>query len=134
MPSAFVDTNVLLYAVDDRDPRKQQTAVSLLVAISDDMAVSTQVLQEFYWNATKKLRKSPAAALEVVEHFSRRHVIVVTPNLIVASVDTSERYKISFWDAMIVEAAATAQCRTLYTEDLHPGQRIRGVRIQNPFK
>jgi len=133
MQNEFVDTNVLLYRVDNRDPRKRDIAKLLISELGDGIITSTQVLQEFYWNATNKLRLPPSSARQLVEYLCRRKVIQVTPSIVLASMDTSERYRISFWDSLIVEAAAAAQCSVLYSEDLQHGQKIRGVRVHNPF-
>ncbi len=133
MPSAFVDTNVLIYSIDDREAKRRKTAITLLAEIGENLTTSTQVLQEFYWNATRKVHASPATALGLVQHLTSGRVVQITPRLIVEAIDTSESYRISFWDALIVEAAAVGGCAVLYTEDLNHGQRIRGVRIHNPF-
>jgi predicted nucleic acid-binding protein len=61
-------------------------------------------------------------------------VVHATPSLVVSAVDTSERYRIGFWDALIVEAAALAKCEVLLSEDLSHGEKIRGVVVQNPFR
>jgi len=133
MPNVFVDTNVFLYRVDDRDLKKRDRAISLLSEIGENITTSTQVLQEFYFNATIKLRVTPAYSLQIVEQLCRQRVVQITPTLILSSIDTSERYRISLWDSLIVEAAAAGGCLTLYTEDLNHGQKIRGVLVQNPF-
>jgi len=133
MLNAFVDTNVFLYCFDTRDHRKHQAATKLVSGLGDKLFLSTQVLQEFYWNATRRLDLTPAQGLEVVEQLCTRSIVQVTPTLIVTAVETSERYRISFWDSLIVEAAKMGHCRVVYSEDLNHGQSIRGVRIENPF-
>jgi predicted nucleic acid-binding protein len=90
-------------------------------------------LQEFYVNATAKLRVSPAFGLQIVEQLCQKRVVQISPSIIVKAIDTSERYLISFWDALIVEAAVAGGCQLLYTEDLNHGQKIRGVLVHNPF-
>jgi predicted nucleic acid-binding protein len=134
MQSAFVDTNVYLYHVDLDEPKKREIAKQLISELGDNAVSSTQVLQEFYWNATKKHGIPPSNALRFLEVICKRKVIQVTPALITSAIDTSERYRISFWDALIVEAAAAAHCQVLYTENLNDGQKIRGVLVQNPFR
>ena len=133
MPSAFVDTNILLYRLDERDKAKLNTARELISKVGDDLVTSTQVLQEFYVNATLKLRLPPPDAVRTIEMLSRKKVVQVNPAMVLAAAETSERYRISFWDSLIVEAAAAGGCRVLYTEDLNHGQSIRGVKVQNPF-
>jgi predicted nucleic acid-binding protein len=133
MPNAFVDTNILLYTVEAADQRKTYQARQLILKVGNDLVTSTQVLQEFYTNATRKLRIPPPSAVRAMESICRRKVIQVSPTLIFAAIDTSERYRLSFWDCLIVEAAVAGSCEILYTEDLNHGQKIRGVLVQNPF-
>ena len=133
MDNAFIDTNVLLYSFDQRDSSKRQAATELISSLGRTLFTSTQVLQEFYWNATNKLKLTPSNATRVIEHLSFGHIVQVTPSLILASIDTGERYRISFWDALIIEAAVAGRCTVLYSEDLSHGQKLRGLRFQNPF-
>jgi predicted nucleic acid-binding protein len=134
MPSVFVDTNVFLYCFDLAALEKRETARNLLATLDDSLVTSTQVLQEFYWNATKKLRMTPVEAKRAVEHICKRRVVQVAPTIVLHSVDTSERYRISLWDALILEAAATAKCSKLLSEDLSHGQVLRGITVENPFR
>ncbi len=133
MLNAFIDTNVLLYRVDLTDQIKCVKAGTLISEIGDGFVTSTQVLQEFYANATRKLNLPPPNAVRALDSFCQRKVIQVTPSLIFAAIETSERNRISFWDGLIVEAAVAGRCKVIYTEDLNHGQRIRGVLVQNPF-
>jgi len=133
MKSVFADTNVLLYSVDPRDPVKQRIAIELIAEKAVNLAVSVQVLQEFYWNATRKLSLAPSKARAVVEEWSTRRVFQPDCETILRAIDTSERYRVTFWDSLIIESAASAQCDVLYTEDLNTGQVIRGIRVLNPF-
>jgi len=133
MKSAFVDSNILVYRVEFNAGAKRDRAIELIDQLGEGLVISTQVLQEFYVVATSKAKVAPSLARLVVETLSQRRVVTVSPAIITSAIDTSERYRISFWDALIVEAANFANCSVLYTEDLNHGQRVRGVLIQNPF-
>ncbi len=135
--TSFIDTNVLVYAHDRSETRKQPLAQALL----DDLwrqrtgTLSTQVLQEFYVVATRKfdppLRR--AAAREIVALYSQWPTVQVDVALILAASKLEERHTLSFWDALIVEAARRAGATRLLTEDLQAGRRIGDVKINNPF-
>jgi predicted nucleic acid-binding protein len=135
--TSFIDTNVLVYAHDRSETRKQPLAQALL----DDLwrqrtgALSTQVLQEFYVVATRKfdppLRR--AAAREIVALYSQWPTVQVDVALILAASKLEERHTLSFWDALIVEAARRAGATRLLTEDLQTGRQIGDVKINNPF-
>ncbi len=133
MPTVFVDTNIFLYCFDLSAPAKRDIALARISALEESLVTSTQVLQEFYWNATKKLGMTPAEARRAVEHLSKRKIVQVGAPLVLSAIDTSERYRITFWDALIVEAAALAKADVLLSEDLNPGQVIRGMKVDNPF-
>jgi predicted nucleic acid-binding protein len=132
---SFIDTDILVYTDDQDSPEKQQIALDLLArAIADGTGVvSTQVLQEYYAAATRKLGVDPALARRKVELFSRLDTVQVATSLILAAIDLHRLHKLSFWDALIVRAALDAGCTVLHTEDLGSDQRIEGLRIVNPF-
>ena len=131
----FFDTNVLVYAADKANPKKQERARAVLRdAVDAGIGVlSTQVLQEFYVVATKKLAMDPIVAKELILGFENMEIVQVTPSLIRNAVDTSVVNRLSFWDSLIVVSAEAGACDTLLTEDLNQGQTIRGVRVQSPF-
>ena len=133
--SAFFDTNILLYADDADAGDKTGIARQLLRrSVSDRTGVvSTQVLQEFYVNARKKLKLDGAAARARIEVYLGFDVVTVTPARLLAAVDLNRLDSISFWDALIIRAAEHAGCDTLYSEDLQEGRRYGPVRIVNPF-
>lgn len=134
---SFVDTNVLAYAYDGTDRRKQAVSRSLLEELweSRSGAISTQVLQEFYAVATRKFSPpmSRRQAREVVAAFGQWHLITVDVPLIDAASRLEERHRLSFWDALIVEAAKLSGAGVLLTEDLQSGRRFADVQIQDPF-
>jgi predicted nucleic acid-binding protein len=133
----FVDTNVLLYAVSTApaEAPKAQAARRLLEA--HDLALSVQVLQEFYVQATRGGRKNrlthEQAAL-LVEAWLRFPVQETTVPLMQAALETKRRHRISYWDAAVVEAARLLECAVLLSEDLAHGQNYDGVRVVNPFR
>lgn len=133
----FVDTNILLYAHDATEAEKQPTARSRLdeLWLNGRGVISTQVLQEFYQVATRKLHPpiDRSEAREIIDLYSTWPVVVLDPTLILAATRLEEDRQMSFWDALILEAARVAGADRLLTEDLQDGQVIEGVRIENPF-
>jgi predicted nucleic acid-binding protein len=136
MIKRFLDSNVLVYAFDAKDPDKQRVAQDILqsAALQQSAVVSTQVLAETYNVLTIKLRVDPLTAREAIRAAARLEVVDMTPDLVLQAIDCSITDRISIWDAGIVVAAQAAACRELVTEDLNPGQVIRGVRVVNPFR
>ncbi len=132
----FVDTNVLLYAIDE-DPAsaaKRQRAQQLLV--SERWGWSVQVAAEFFVNATsvkRPFRLSPADAAALVETWFVFPTMELTPSLFRAAVGVQQRFQLSYWDAAIITAAKQMGCQTVYSEDLNDGQVYDGVRVINPF-
>ena len=104
--------------------------------IEGNGVLSTQVLQEFYVNATAKITNpiSLPEARAVVSRYLVWHVEANTPESILRASEIQERYLLSFWDALIVAAAAQTGSAILYTEDLNHGQSIEGVKVINPFR
>ncbi len=134
---SFVDTNVLVYAHDRTAAHKQPVAQALLDGLWRQRtgALSTQVLQEFYVVATRKFDPplQRAAAREIVALYSTWPTVQVDVALIMAASKLEERHSVSFWDALIVEAARRAGATRLLTEDLQAGHQLGGIRIDNPF-
>lgn len=133
----FVDANVLLYAVsNDPDEReKAQRASELLTA--KDLTLSVQVLQEFYVKATRDTRAdrlTHAQAAKLVESFMRFPVVEITAAVLLAAMATRERFRISYWDAAVLEAARSAGCEVVLSEDLADGEDYGGVRVEDPFR
>ncbi len=137
MPS-FVDTNVLLYAEDADAGAKRERARALVTELWNNRqgVLSVQVLQEFYVAATRKLRKplAPAKAREIVREYLAWTVVPGTTPLLEAALDLHQRSALSFWDAMIVQAAIESGCDRLYSEDMNDGQRHGSVTVTNPFR
>lgn len=133
--SAFFDSDILLYADDADAGAKTVIARDLLRRgmVERTGVVSTQVLQEFYVNARKKLKLDGAAARARIEVYLAFDVVTVTPSLVLAAVDLHRLDSVSFWDALVIRAAEHAACDTLYSEDLQAGRRFGPVRVVNPF-
>ncbi|MEZ0327833.1 MAG: PIN domain-containing protein [Fimbriimonas sp.] len=135
MAKAFVDTNVLFYAVDGREGAKQEIAIRLIGDLlqSSQPIISAQVVHEFLINIIRKLGLSPEQALT---HCAGLREFALAPT----TLDTARESllimgsaSLSFRDACIVSAAAQSGCKVLYSEDLNSGQTIAGVKIVNPF-
>lgn len=132
----FVDTNVLIYAVDEANLKKHEAAKLWRSELwrSRRGRISFQVLQEFYANVSKRW---PAAREQTVDEI--RNLLAWRPVSIDAAVlenawKIEERYLLSFWDSLIVSAAKAASCRYLLTEDLQADQELDGVVVVNPFR
>ena len=132
----FADTNVLLYAIS-REPAEGAKAARANELLGErDLAISAQVLQEFYVQATRATRPDAIAhddAVELVESFQRFPVAPITAALMHAAMRTRNRFRISYWDAAILEAARTLGCEVVLSEDLSDAVDYDGVRVQNPF-
>lgn len=135
--ASFVDTNVLVYAEDKDDERRHPIARDLVVDLwrSREGVISVQVLQEFFVTVTRKIARplSLAKADEIVEEYLRWRVVENTGALLTAAIGLAQRSSVSFWDAMIIQAAIDAGCDRLYSEDLNDGQRFGSVTVHNPF-
>jgi len=135
----FIDTNILLYAIskDPAERRKTEIAIELLDSPVGELALSVQVLQEFYVQATRVTRGgalSHRLAEEYVEHWQAFEVQDNTLDLFRAAIALSRRFKLSYWDAAIIEAARMMGCDTVFSEDLSDGQSYGGLRVRNPFR
>jgi predicted nucleic acid-binding protein len=132
----FVDTNVLIYAHDVDAKSKHEAAKSVLRELWDERrgVLSTQVLQEFYVNVTRKIQRP----------ISKESARLVVSSYVIWCVDTThaevstafrieDEYRIGFWDALIVASALKSRANRILSEDLNAGQTIAGIRIENPF-
>lgn len=133
----FVDTNVLLYSVSTRPEEDRKSLKSVALLATGNWAVSVQVLQEFYANATRRslqgaLSQQEAAAF--IEKCCEYPVQEMTVPIMLAALATKQRFQISYWDAAIIEAARALGCTTVLSEDLNHGQDYDGVRVVNPFR
>lgn len=133
----FLDTNILIYAIS-RDPTeadKRDRAIALLD--QDDGALSVQVLQEFYTQATRPTRTEPLPhqlAVGLIATWTRFPVQDITLAILNAALEIKARHQFSYWDSAIIAAARALGCRRLYSEDMMHGRDIEGVTIINPFR
>lgn len=135
---SFVDTNVLFYVHTPSEGRKHERAKHIVRELWDSRSgvISTQVLQELCINARRKMQP-PVSAEQlkaVVASYLRWEVVVNTGQSVLQALDIGTRYKINFWDALIVNAAEEAGCEVLYSEDLSAGQHYGSVLVVNPFR
>lgn len=137
MPT-FVDTNVLVYARDGSEPDRQPVARAWLEHLwrRGTGRLSVQVLQEYYVTVTRKLHPGlPAAEARAdVEDLMAWRPIAVDADLVRSAWTLEERFRLSFWDALIVAGARAAGCRFLLSEDLAPGASYDGVEVVDPFR
>lgn len=135
---AFVDSNILIYAHDEQAGMKYVRAQEILERLWREKrgVLSTQVLQEFCVNARRKALKpiSRYELREAVRDFLRWETVVNSPESVLRAMEIEDSYKLSFWDAMIVQAAESANCEILYSEDFSHGQEYEGLLVINPFE
>ena len=134
----FLDTNLLLYAYDVGSPAKHAVAVRILEDLwkSGNGILSTQILQEFFVNVTKKI---PQAVICRGRQGDRRGFPEVEGSspwegrTILRAIDLHEKHKYAFWDSLVIQSAIEGGARWLLSEDLRDGQRIGDLAIRNPF-
>lgn len=133
----FVDTNILIYAHDRTAGHKHQLAKRLVEQLwtTHQGVLSTQILQEFCINLRRKVTPAlkPERVRELLQDYLSWEIVVNTPESVLQALETELRYKISFWDALVVQAAESCGASILYSEDLARGQRIGTIRIINPL-
>jgi len=133
----FVDTNVLVYAYDRGAGSKHERALSVVekLWIDGSGVLSTQVLQEFYVNVRRKAHKpiSHKQARALIADYLSWDPIVNDGATLLEAIDLEQRYKLSFWDSLIVVAAQKSGATVLLTEDLNDGQKFGSIQVQNPF-
>ena len=134
----FVDTNILVYAHDFKQGAKHERARALIAKLWDsgDGVLSTQVLQELCISLRRKVSRplSTEATRQLIEDYSSWEIVVNTAESVLQALDLETRYKISFWDALIVQAAMRSGAGLLYSEDLADRQSYGAVRVVNPLK
>lgn len=133
----FVDTNVLLYAVSRVPEERDKAVVARRLLRRRDLALSVQVLQEFYVQATRASRADRLRhdqAVRLVESFCRYPVQELTLAIVRAAFVTRARWGLSYWDAAILEAARSSGCEVVLSEDLSDQHDYGGVRVENPFR
>ena len=132
----FVDTNVHFYAFDDRDVAKRDAARAWRASLweSGRGRTSFQVLQEFYAQASSKFPSAKEAVRTEIRNLLAWQPVRIDAGVLQSSWPLQDRYRLSFWDALIVAAAKTSSCRYLLTEDFQPDQDLDGLTVVNPFR
>jgi len=134
----FLDTNILVYAFDNSAGTKHSKALSIMQHLWDSNlgVISTQVLQEFFVSVTMKF--SPPLDIVIAENTVKDLLtwkpVVINGALILKAIALHSRHKYSFWDSLIITAAAAGGAKTILSEDLADGQTIQGITIKNPFQ
>ena len=132
----FFDTNVLIYAIDEGQEAKYEVADELVqrYLVDGGGIISVQVLREFY-SVSRRLANplSEEQAQKMVEYFSTFNTLSEDASMVLGAVRRTRAFSLSFWDALIVEAAIKGGADRLFTDDLQHGQVIEGLRIENPF-
>jgi predicted nucleic acid-binding protein len=133
----FVDTNILVYALDEDQGERHHTARALVEELwnTERGVLSTQVLQELYVTLTRKLRRpmTRPRARAVIERYTAWPTHQVTPDDIVAASELEQRHTLAFWDALIVVSAQQIGANRILTEDMQHGRALGGVRVEKPF-
>jgi predicted nucleic acid-binding protein len=133
----FVDTNILIYAHDLDAGQRNTLSADIMRDLWENRTgiISTQVLQEFYVNVTRKIENPlpKSKARGIIENYLAWPVELNDAKTVLAASEIEERHMLSFWDALIVASARNAEAEKILTEDLNHGQRIEGILIENPF-
>lgn len=135
MAGVFVDTNILLYAAGNAPSERDKAEMARRILKHEQVVLSAQVLQEFYWVAThpNKLALTHEEALTFIDVWKMFPVQAITLGVVEDALFICQQFRISYWDAAIVAAARHRDCRVLYTEDLTHGEDYEGVTAVNPF-
>ncbi|MCL2493696.1 MAG: PIN domain-containing protein [Clostridiales bacterium] len=135
MRKVFLDTNILVYALDSTESGKQARARQIIFETANSVAlvVSTQVVQEFYNVVTRKFGVEKLKAKRIIRAFTGIEIITIDMQMIESAIDISILSDLSFWDSLIIAAAETSGCHELLSEDLNTGQSVNRVKIINPF-
>jgi predicted nucleic acid-binding protein len=136
-PEAFLDTNILVYALASDDAAKHAVAADLVARgfATGSFAVSTQVMLELFVTVTRKLATplSHADASAFLDALAAWPVASMTPGIVQAAIALASRHRVSVWDAAILEAARSLGCSVVYSEDLGDGVSYDGIIVRNPF-
>jgi len=132
----FIDTNILVYTLDNKDKEKKKKAREVLKKIIDSYqaVISTQVIKEFYVVATKKLNIDPIIVKNIIHNFHNIEIVNNDLEVIEQAIDISVISQLPFWDSLIIAAAERANCEYIISEDINAGQIYRGVELINPFE
>ena len=131
---AFLDSNVLIYAISKHQADGEKYAAANRILQEAEVAISAQVMQEFFVNATVKGGMAVSEAREWLDALQDFPCVPTSRDLVFAAIDHSTRYKINYWDAAIIAAAEQSGAAVVYSEDLNHGQHYGRVQVLNPFR
>jgi predicted nucleic acid-binding protein len=133
----FIDTNILLYSISTNPGERRKREIAITLLDDDQLALSVQVLQEFYVQATRPTRTDAIEhelAVSLIRTWLRFKVQNTTPQLMERALEVKATHRLSYWDAAIVAAAQALGCQVLLSEDMVHGRELDGVRILDPFR
>ena len=134
----FVDTNILIYAHDTAAGLKHARARQLIEELWDtgEGVLSTQVLQELCVNLRRKVARPPSVEdlRQLIQDYLSWEIVVNSPQSVIQALEIEVRYQVSYWDALVIQAAETSGAAILYSEDLSDGQRYGPVQVVNPLR
>jgi predicted nucleic acid-binding protein len=132
----FIDTNILVYSLDTNDKVKHERDRQVLQKIIEkhQPVISTQVINEFFVVATKKLKADPIVVKNIIHNFRNMEIVNPDLQLIEEAIDISVISQLSFWDSLVIAAAEKSNCELVFSEDLNAGQNYRGVLLFNPLE
>lgn len=137
MNGEFIDTNILVYAHDSSAGRKREVASELILRLAGKMTgrLSVQVLMEFFVTVTRKIPKPLTVdeAEEIIEDFGSWKIFTPETADILRAIQIVKIYPVSFWDALIIQAATAMSASVIWSEDLKDGETYEGVVVRNPF-
>ena len=132
----FLDSNILIYAFDTREPVKRARSRTLIESLpAEHIVLSAQVINEFYFTVTRKLRRPLTAteAEEAVRGLSGFRILPLDYRLTLAAMEIVRKGRLSIWDALIVQSAILGGCHTLFSEDFQNGRKYGALKVSNPF-
>jgi predicted nucleic acid-binding protein len=132
---AFFDTNILLYMYDRRDAEKRRLALDVFREHfeAETLVISTQVVQEFYVTVTRKFSLPPGQAKELIAGLCDLRLIAIESPQLLRAADLAAKFRVSYWDALILAASETAGASLLLSEEFSHGRDYGGVRVVNPL-
>ncbi len=134
----FIDSNIIVYAHDHSEKKKYNISKKLILngIMNENIVISTQVLSEFFVTVTKKIKKKlpVKTARKEIDLLKSLQIIEIDIDLILLAIDILLKYKLSYWDSLIISAAKRSGATVIYTEDMNAGQKIESIKIINPFE
>jgi predicted nucleic acid-binding protein len=131
----FIDSNIFLYTLDKADNSRRKIAKERLLTAADNnkIVISTQVINEIFAVATRKLGIEALSVKEFIRGLYDFDVVIISTEIIESAIDCSILHRLSYWDALMIAAGQAAKCDILWSEDLKHDAEIRGLKIQNPL-